>query len=358
MAEDNSSDNIVSLADLVTDEPKAQATIAGAPVPPSGAAEGSSAVEPDVKPLRPSTNDDPSLADIEAALALEDPEFAASMNELKAKPEGDAADGAVVEIDSLDIESIVADERAVAQAHGVKKLILVIFVRPFRKVAERSARAALWLKEFRASGAGSLKSGVAALGSRAKTAVAGSMAALKSAAQGFGKLSLKSKLLGCVVLALLGLTVVVVKLTFSGRFLPTMEMHYLKSFADVADARFTYPPDEPMEDFNNPLLHPEHVVLVERIIANLKPTGPDENPMAMLEVYIEGATKEAAIEIKDRESEVRDVVSRILEQMEYDELVSPAGKTKLKNFLRKSLNGFLSQGRIRRVYFKTIVLKP
>ena len=58
------------------------------------------------------------------------------------------------------------------------------------------------------------------------------------------------------------------------------------------------------------------------------------------------------------EAEARDAISTTRLQMSYDELSTEAGKSKLKVVLRKNLNEVLSTGRVRRVYFKSIIVKP
>jgi flagellar basal body-associated protein FliL len=98
--------------------------------------------------------------------------------------------------------------------------------------------------------------------------------------------------------------------------------------------------------------------MIERIVANLRRNSPSPNPMTMMELYIETSSQDAAIELRDREGEARDVIGRTLNRMPYDELTSAAGKNKLKVFLRQDLNSIMTKGRIRRVFFKSLILKP
>ena len=137
-----------------------------------------------------------------------------------------------------------------------------------------------------------------------------------------------------------------------------IEASFLGEFEPIADHTWEYAADAPTLNFQDPMLHPENVILFEHIIVNLKPSSSHQNPMALAEFYIEAGSKDAAIEIKQREVEVRDSMSRTIEQMPYEDITTEDGKRKLKVILRKNLNEFITTGRIRRIYFKSLVLKP
>jgi flagellar basal body-associated protein FliL len=133
---------------------------------------------------------------------------------------------------------------------------------------------------------------------------------------------------------------------------------YLKSFEPVADRVTPFSVDEELELFDSPLRQPEFVVLLKRMRVNLKPTAQSsKNPMAAFEVYVDAASQEVAIELKDRELEMQDVIARVFESMPYDEITEYEGKNKLKLILRRDLNRNLSKGRVKKVYFKTLFYK-
>jgi flagellar basal body-associated protein FliL len=150
-----------------------------------------------------------------------------------------------------------------------------------------------------------------------------------------------------------------IQMLMEGDFLPSFEMHLLPTVAAQADQSWTYDEKEPTDDFFSSIRHPEHVVLLERLVVNVKPSensGP--NPMGFFEFYIEGSSEEAAIEINDRKAEVKDTMQRTIEGITYDDLVTPAGKNKLKLVLRKNINTVLTTGRVRKLFFKSVVIKP
>lgn len=80
--------------------------------------------------------------------------------------------------------------------------------------------------------------------------------------------------------------------------------------------------------------------------------------MAAVEFFLEGLSPEAIIEVKDRETEIRDLFQRTMEDMTYGELASAEGKQQLTEKLRLALNAYLTKGKIRRVFIKEIVVKP
>lgn len=80
--------------------------------------------------------------------------------------------------------------------------------------------------------------------------------------------------------------------------------------------------------------------------------------MLLVDLYVECSSSAAAIEVKDRESEVRDLFARSIEKMVYDDLITLEGKNKLKLILRKNVNVILTKGRVRQILFGNLVLKP
>jgi flagellar basal body-associated protein FliL len=161
--------------------------------------------------------------------------------------------------------------------------------------------------------------------------------------------------------AFVGALILVVAKMYQGKLLPKTEREWIASFEEKADGVFTYERTDPFEDFNDPILHPEFVVVIERVIVNLARTPEAEegsNPMAAFEFYIQTDNQESAIEVKDRNIEIRDVLARAVERMTYPELATEDGKQKLKLVLRKDLNLIMTKGRVRRVFLKTIVLNP
>ncbi|MES2962886.1 MAG: flagellar basal body-associated FliL family protein [Bdellovibrionota bacterium] len=352
---DEKSDDILSLEDLLREDAASSpgGAVAGAPVPqqPGDAVPSASptATAPATAATPAPKNDDG--GDLDRLLADADPEFAAQMKDISDL----TADGVAID---ADIESVVERERKEAATKGFKKIVLLLVKRPMRRLSLLGTQVVgfgKWVKEFGLPAAiTGLKSGLVSL----KNGIAKFVGVLKAGIGWFKAQPRKSKALMFGALLLGGVAIAVARFTLTEGIFPNFDVAYLTTFETVADAKYTIEKDEPWTDLNDPLLHPEHVVLIERIISNLRSTGPGSNPMALIDLYVESANQDVAIELKNREAEARDAIGTTLLQMTYEELGTEAGKIKLKVFLRKNLNEVLSTGRVRRVYFKSIIVKP
>ncbi|MGE3974911.1 MAG: flagellar basal body-associated protein FliL [Bdellovibrionales bacterium] len=142
-------------------------------------------------------------------------------------------------------------------------------------------------------------------------------------------------------------------------FLKPSPPTFLRSFEPVAGHVETYSSEDEMELFDNPLRQPEYIVLYGKMRVNLKVSSRSSpNPMAAFEVFVEGSSQEAAMELKDRELEMRDVIARVFESLPYDEILEFDGKEKLKLIIRRDINREMTKGRAKKVYFKTLFYKP
>jgi flagellar basal body-associated protein FliL len=308
---------------------------------------------------------DQQLAQIDAALAAEDPGFSHRISELKR--EKIIAD---IPADELDVDVEEEADRLAQEPNAARvpraprrgvqfKTLIAGLTRAFGGVRQIGQSIGSAPNEV----APDLKTLIHLIKTKGLSVTLAKFKAFALTLKEYGDqikaLPLKSKLslLGLVGLAV-ALVLIVGRLR-TGHLLPDFEVHFIPSVAAFADQSWTYDEHEEMEDFYSPLLHPEHVVLLDKVIANLRPSeGEGQDSMGLFEFYVEASSQEAAIEINDRRVEINDVVHRTVESITYEEVVTLAGKNKLKLVLRKNLNAVLSKGRIRRVYFKTLVLKP
>lgn len=282
--------------------------------------------------------------DIDDVLAEEDPEFASSMSALKA-----SADFANVEIsDPGELAPLDAEPEAEPLPSGrIARLATTL-----RRWVHRGATfASKWIRWAVTVGSIELAKAVLA---RAKAAALGLIVLLKR----FSGLPLAAKLLVLPFLALLAAAAGISWALWSGWSLSLNESPFLETLASVADAEFEVDPEGAIEEFDSPLRAAEHVVLLEKTVVNLRRvSGETTNPMGLFEFYVEASSREAAIELSDRKSESRDVVQRALETMSWAELEGESGKRRAKRIIRRDLNEMLTKGRVRNVYFKTVILK-
>jgi flagellar basal body-associated protein FliL len=345
MASDtSSSDDVISLEDLVRDSG------AGTPVSsPDATSSTTSAVEANSAPpeLAPVT---PEVAQIDSLLAAEDPQFIHAMGDLQKL--GAHSTSALVDIDPLDLDKLSREKPS-----KLRNLLRVL-AWPFTRAIESPKS---FISRWSSASKGLLPASRAGLKlaiSKTKVVIKAAWKKLAAEIETFSELSWKGKLTAFIALTLGALAVTTLNMTMKHKIELSFRTNFLRSFGDLADAKFVYGPSEPMEDFTDPLFHPEHVVLVDKLVVNLKQPRDGSNPMGLFELYFEASNQESAVELKDRDGEVRDIIGRSLEQMNYDELVTVSGKERMKTTIRKNLNVVLTRGQVRRVFFKTIVLKP
>ena len=98
--------------------------------------------------------------------------------------------------------------------------------------------------------------------------------------------------------------------------------------------------------------------LFPKIVVNLRTTSTLRNPMGAFEFYVVMDSQDAALEVQARQRELHDRLQRAIEEQTYADLSSPLGKKLVKDLLRNELNEVLTQGWVKDVLFKTMVLKP
>lgn len=304
--------------------------------------------EPQPKPgaVNPAKN-----AEIDGLLAGEDPDFAQTMSDLKAQG---AEATSETEIDSLDLDQLKKEKMPGRIRLFLGWVLTPVFVLLGAPMGEGHTVATRLVQ----------LPGLAILGLRksrdlAKIFVLWLFAWIKGRISQFRGLPRKSKALLITALVFGALAVFTLKISIGQKLNFNLGKLFFRSFAEVADARFEYDEDEPLEDFTDPLFHPEHMMLLDKFVINLKhPRDGSINPMGLFEFYLEASNQDSAVEIKDRQGEIRDVISRNIEQMTYSDLITVDGKEKMKILLRKAVNTSLTRGQVRHIYIKSIVLKP
>jgi hypothetical protein len=134
-------------------------------------------------------------------------------------------------------------------------------------------------------------------------------------------------------------------------FIPSMERY--------ATEVFEYDPETEVEPFYENLRVSGNILLIPKMVVNLRKSAHSgENPMGAFEFFIEGMAPEVAIEVKDREIEIRDLMQRAIEEFNFDQVESPEGKKSVTDKLRKEINAVLTTGKIKKVWIKTIIVKP
>lgn len=301
-------------------------------------------------------------AGIEKLLAEEAPEFTASLSEIASDKSLEAKEISISNEEQALSEEIILWQ----QSHGFKKFLY----RVIPGVPRISLKLKIWkfqlfffvraqwvrFKNFlyflatdgRAQLLKKLKAGLHSLGH-----------VFSLIGKFFGKLSKVNKAIFVVLVLGIGFTGGFVYLSLTKGVIHTPSSPYLGSLEEVASEIYEYDPETENEAFYDNLRASDNLLLMPRILVNLKRTPKSgNNPMLALEIFVEGVVPEVIVEVKDREAAFRDLIQREVEDWTFELLDTPQGKKDLLEKLKKEINGALTTGSVRRVLIKTIVLKP
>lgn len=291
------------------------------------------------------------LKDIDKLLEQEDPEFAKSLEEVRA-----------VEVDkSVVIEAAAIDETE--EGHGATADANVSFFK--RQIRKLRAAIVAFRLSLKARLIQFAKNTFIFLKTRPKeflffsiAMITKSIKAAKVPLMAFVRAPRIYQLTVLVILALMIGTVWVLAANLKGIWIPHLTEPILSNLEDHADHVEDYDPNDGTESFYSAFPQEIHQFLFKKMKVNLRRTSDSPNPMGAFEVVVDVDSNDTAIELRDREVELHDMLQRLFEDEIVTELDSETGKKILKGRIRKELNGKLTQGWIKDVHFKTFVLKP
>ena len=155
------------------------------------------------------------------------------------------------------------------------------------------------------------------------------------------------------------LSVAVVKLAWENKNAIFNENLFLNSYAELGTEITDFNPNSEVESFYDNLRFAKNLVSISLMHVNLKASeNSGNNLMLAIEITAEGLSADAIIEIKDREAEFKDMLLRLTEEKNYDELVETQGKLNLCEQYRDLLNAYLTRGQVRKILLKSFVIKP
>lgn len=157
---------------------------------------------------------------------------------------------------------------------------------------------------------------------------------------------------------LLVVSTIVVLLMLPGGLLQISSDPYLSGFSDKSNTKENYR-NEDLIPLSENGVYPENVVLIEKVVVNIRPsTNSTRNPMMAARFYFEMNTPEGAVEIKDREKEIRDIIQRVLETFDYDQVISATGKKNFKEQMRREISSVMNTGIVKDIFIDDILVKP
>jgi hypothetical protein len=320
---------------------------------PDGAAEA---------PISVAVDEELSDQDLDEALGEADPEFLKSMTEL-----GKDKDLSLAQIVISDEQQALNDERdsweksgriglAIYKAFpGIAKLSLLgkkaeyFFFSKVRTIWVYTKNFFYFLAtDGKKKVFGTIRQGIHAVTDR-----------VDEAQRNFRYLSWKLKLSFFGILVLVAGTGFFIYRSITHGVIPTKDELFIPSMERYASEVFEYDPETEVEPFYENLRVSGNILLIPKMVVNLRKSAHSgENPMGAFEFYIEGMAPEVAIEVKDREIEIRDLMQRAIEEFNFDQVESPEGKKSVCDKLRKEINAVLTTGKIKKVWLKTIIVKP
>ena len=159
-------------------------------------------------------------------------------------------------------------------------------------------------------------------------------------------------------LLLVGLVFGGIKL-YKAHFWSAPSQLFLTSYADLGLNVQDYDMFEAVEPYYDNVRFSKNIMSLIKMTANLRPSdNSSNNPMISFEIVIQGVSNEPIVEIKDREAEFRDLILRVTEEFTYDDLDTGNGKQALAESILSKINANLTDGQVRKVYYKNIVIKP
>lgn len=155
------------------------------------------------------------------------------------------------------------------------------------------------------------------------------------------------------------ISIIAIKLAWQNKGAIFNENLFLNSYAELGTDLTDFNPNSEVESFYDNLRFAKNLVSISQMHVNLRPSeNSGSNPMLAIEITAEGLSADAIIEIKDREAEFKDMLLRLTEEKNYDELVEAQGKLALCEQYRDLLNAYLTRGQVRKVLLKSFVIKP
>ena len=142
------------------------------------------------------------------------------------------------------------------------------------------------------------------------------------------------------------------------RWNPFKSSEAILSFGEVGSASYGFNPRSDFVLLYKEFPQPEYQILLTKVIVNLKRSYNHPAALAAAEFYLSLDSEDTAIEVRDRENELRDKIERIMEGFTFQQANSKQGILQMKDEIRQTLNRMLNQGEVLSVGLKAFVTNP
>lgn len=279
-----------------------------------------------------------SIAELEALIMQEDPEFMKSLADIGPNDEWEGTDLSRYNLDAPDPKTLL--ERLIY----IKEYIKIKFYYSMILIEQ-------WVYYF-------FVKFIPATSIKFKNFIVKVLKYFMKKIRNFLDLSLREKLQYFFIIFAVGLVGAYFYFALTVDFLKEHDQLFIHSMEDWSESTQTYDPKS-VETFYSSTRTMQNIMSIPRMISNIKKSSRSGlNPMIALEFYFEGTTPEGVVEIKDRDYEIKDRISRLLEESTFDQLDTVEGKQVLLEKVKRDINQVLTKGKVRRVFYKSIILKP
>ena len=140
-------------------------------------------------------------------------------------------------------------------------------------------------------------------------------------------------------------------LVFMGKILPRFDLPYTLSMDQLTKEVVTYPSDGVQVPLFDEFRTKAFTVALPQTTINLQVDG-DRPAYGQFEFFLSLRDKELTSAIKNKQSEIIDLIQRVLEQVTWKELQTPIGKEKVKKVIKHRLNEYLQGNVVIGVYYR------
>lgn len=166
----------------------------------------------------------------------------------------------------------------------------------------------------------------------------------------------KQKIAAVLVFVCVFFAIYMLAKAFKGEWLPGLQQPIVNSYDDVGKVLGSYKSESDFIPLFEAFPEVEFQVRIQKIVVNLRPDKDSgQRPMGLFEFYLGVDSRDTAVELRDREKEILDLVQRTVEGFTYSEIMSKPGKARMKSRIKDNLNSNLNQGRVMNVYLNRIV---
>lgn len=174
--------------------------------------------------------------------------------------------------------------------------------------------------------------------------------------QVFRSWSIAKKVASILILSASISSLYFVSRVFVPKWLPMFSIQLLQSWADEGEVLGVVNDRQELMSFFEAFPEIEFQIRLTKVVVNLRrDERSGKNPMGLFEFFLGLDSRDTAIEVRDREKEIIDLVQRTLEGFTYHEATSYNGKIRIKAAIKDNINQILNQGAVQRIYINRIV---